>query len=135
MPDWSDAAGREWPCTLTVQSMRKIKESLKIDLLNSVTSIQKLVDEPLLVADIVWKLAEHEARKLGINQEQFFEALDGPALDRARAAFYEAWEDFFQKSPSQQELIRRAPMLMEEAAGMGLQELARTIPAAAQPGN
>ena len=127
MTIWHDATGRQWTLKLTVLTLKKIKAALGIDLLNSVLAANAITQEPLIIAEILWLIVEDDAKNLGLSANQFFTAIDGPAIAAARDAFFEEWQNFFQKYPEQHRMIDQIRALPEEAAKLALAEVANKI--------
>ncbi len=96
MKVWKDREGREWMLDINVSSIRKVKASTGVDLLEVVTgTLGEKLSDPMVFCDIVWVLSQEQAEKKGITPEQFGTALAGDCVEAVSNALVEDLVDFF----------------------------------------
>lgn len=98
MAKFADAKGRAWEVLISVGSIRRVRDRLKIDL-------SKLIDDDFAVltqvtadlvtlCDVLYVLVEPQATPAGVSDVEFGESLDGDSLERGADALYEAFATF-----------------------------------------
>ena len=137
MHRFTDTAGREWPVTMTIGDVRRVRDSLAYDVtkaLDGGDQTEKLGDVVFLV-DLLFELVRPEAEKRGIDGEQFAEGLNGDVLESAASAMAEALCDFFPKA--RREIYRRAlqagRQLSETLTSQALAKLSAGDPSTSTP--
>jgi hypothetical protein len=97
MKTFTDNTGRSWSVTINVGAVKRVRDACGVNLLDAVGGalIQQLIDDPVLLADIVYCLVKEAADAAGITDEQFGRCLAGDAIDAATAAVLEELVDFF----------------------------------------
>jgi hypothetical protein len=84
---FKDLAGREWSCAITVATVKRVLERLKIDLMDVFkkgSQLQaRLFSEPILLCDVLYTVLEPQAKSMGVTELQFAEAMGGDAMDGA----------------------------------------------------
>jgi hypothetical protein len=118
MAVFRDAKGRDWTVVVDTTTVKPVRESLQIDLLDtSGRTLERLADEPALLVDVLWVLCRDEAKERGVTDIQFGQALVGDSIDAATAALMEAVTDFF---PSRKrDVLRRASAMAERVRQKG----------------
>ena len=108
MKVFKDAAGREWTVEVNVQSIKRVRGLLDVDLLDAVGGdlIERLLGDPVLLCDIVYCLCKPEADERGVSDEEFGRAMAGEAIEAATTALLEELVDFF--PPKKRALLRKA---------------------------
>jgi hypothetical protein len=63
MKTFSDNSGRSWGVTINVGAVKRVRDACGVNLLDAVggTLIQQLIDDPVLLADIVYCLCKEAA--------------------------------------------------------------------------
>jgi hypothetical protein len=122
-----DAAGRPWTVELNVAALKRVKQTLDIDLLQVLdgTLLERLANDPCLLCDVLFVVCQPQAQAAGVSDVQFGEALGGDALDLASQAFLEALVDFFPQARRQvlREALIKLRALENRAAGAALQRI------------
>lgn len=102
MKAFVDAAGRTWTIALTIDSVKRVRGLLGINLLEPEQGdppvLTRLGTDVILLCDVVFALVKPQADALGVTDEQFGAALDGDAALAAQTAFYAELVDFFRQS-------------------------------------
>lgn len=102
MKVFKDNAGRTWTISVTVASIKRVRDLCDVDLLDAAQSgksndglIARLATDPILLCNVVYALCQPEATAAGVSDEQFGEAMGGDALDGATTALLEDLVAFF----------------------------------------
>jgi hypothetical protein len=145
MRTFQDAAGRTWALSVSVTSLRTVRDRLGLDL-NRVISfeptneknpfpyVQTFFADSIAVADVLWVLIEPQAATVHkIGQEAFEGGLTGDALDAAGKALYQALADYCPEAPRRHALKKMAELVarmerasIEQIDGAALEDL--TLP-------
>lgn len=97
MKTFQDNQGQTWTLQLTLGKVRRLRESLGLDLLNPTHYLQVLNSLTDRLA-FVFLLIQPEAEKLKIDADAFEDRLQGDEIAfNASKAFLEETESFFQK--------------------------------------
>ena len=101
MKTFTDSAGRTWTISLTIDSAKRVRDLLNINLLEPEVGdpplITRLGTDEFLLCDVLYCLIKPQADSLNITSEQFGQALGGDVILAAQNAFYDEVIDFFQK--------------------------------------
>ncbi len=94
---FADTQGRTWNITVTVDTVRRVKQSLDLDLLDILggEALERIVSDPVLLCDLLYVTCRPQAEQAGVSDEDFGRSLAGDSLDEATTAFLEALTDFF----------------------------------------
>jgi len=97
MKTFTDTAGRTWTVAVHVDSIKRVKSLLDVNLLDAVEGklLEKLVADPVLLCDILYCLCKPQADAQGVSDEDFGRAMAGDAIEQATAAMLEELVDFF----------------------------------------
>ena len=101
MRTFKDKEKKDWGVSITVGSLKRVKELLKIDLIEGASDKKednifiKISTDPIMLVDIIYVLCKPEADKLGISDEQFGGLMNGDSVEEATAVFIEELIDFF----------------------------------------
>jgi len=97
---FKDAEGREWIVRVTVATIKRIRDTIGLDILDGENSIALLSSDPVTLCDVLYLSCKDDADNRNVSDEEFGRALWGDALDAATNAFLEALADFF-RNPRQ----------------------------------
>ena len=63
MKQFVDNAGRSWGITINVDTIRRVRDVLSVDLLAAVEGklIERLVNDPILLCDVIYVICKSEA--------------------------------------------------------------------------
>ncbi len=105
MRTFKDGKGRTWEVALNVWQMKRLRDTLGIDLVNvigtgpdgsvKVDLIDRIANDPVLLVDILWVLCEGGAKSAGVTDEDFGSSLAGDSIEEATRAFLDELVDFF----------------------------------------
>jgi hypothetical protein len=108
MKTFTDNAGRTWTVTVNVDSIKRVKSLLDVNLLEAIEGklLEKLVADPVLLCDILYCLCKPQADAQHVADEDFGRAMAGDAIDAATTALLEELADFFPRP--KRELLQKA---------------------------
>ncbi len=97
MRTFMDNTGRPWTVAINVDSIKRVKSLLGVDLMATVEGglLEQLVGNPILLCDIVFALVKPEADAKNVTDEDFGRSMGGDAIDNATTAVLEDLVDFF----------------------------------------
>ena len=97
MKTFTDNAARAWTIQVNVDALKRVKSLLEVDLMEAVDGklLERLLDEPVLLCDIIYALCKPQADAAGVKDEDFGRAMAGDAIDLATQALLEELVDFF----------------------------------------
>jgi len=126
MKQFTDDAGTTWNVSVTVSSIKRVRDVLNVDILDTVNGglTDKLIDDPILLCDVLYVLCSQQAEKDGVSDEQFGERMAGDVIERATSAFLEALVEFF---PLAKRRVLEASIQKNELATKKLLENAEAL--------
>ena len=75
MKTFADNAGRTWAIAVNVTAIKRVKDLLQVNLLEIADQkgklLERLIDDPCLLCDILYSLVKPEADAKGISDEEF----------------------------------------------------------------
>ena len=97
MKTFKDNAGRDWTIAVNVASIKRLRDTLEVDLMGVIEGdlLQRLYADPVLLVDVVYVLCKPRADELDVTDEQFGQAMGGDAIELATAALVDEIIDFF----------------------------------------
>ena len=97
MKTFNDNAGRTWTVTVNVDAVKRVKGLLSVDLMEAVEGklLERLIDEPILLCDVIYALCKTQADAANVSEEDFGRAMAGDAIEQATTAMLEELVDFF----------------------------------------
>ena len=131
-----DTQGRTWEININFDAIKRVKADLKIDLgmakypgASGAPLMVELYESPMAMLDVLWSLCRLRASELRVKRDEFDEGFFGPELDAAKAAFFEEWENFFQKlgRAEDQEMISNFLKLMPRTSQEALEAQRREL--------
>lgn len=99
MTSFTDTSGREWPVTITVATIKRVRELISIDLMECLATENPLLDrmaiDPVLLVDVLYCICKPAVDERGLTDIEFGESLSGDVIEQATSAFIEALVSFF----------------------------------------
>jgi hypothetical protein len=97
MKTFTDNMGRPWTVTVTVDTVKRVKSLLGVNLLDAAGGkiIEDLVGDPVLLCDVVFCVIKPEADAKSVSDQDFGQSMAGDAIDAATRALLEELIDFF----------------------------------------
>ena len=105
MKTFTDSKGRSWEVELNIRQMKRVRDTLGIDLVNvisagkdgtvSTDTLERVANDPILLVDILWVLCEGQAKPAGVTDDDFGSSLAGDSIEEATRAFLDELVDFF----------------------------------------
>jgi len=127
MMNFTDATGDGWTLTITVGAAKRVRDLLKVDLLQPLAGepplLTRLSTDLILLCDVLYVICQPQADERSLTDVQFAERLGGEALEQAHEAFLGGLVDFFRQLrrtdlvaaiERQREVVRRAVGLTEQ---------------------
>jgi hypothetical protein len=101
MKTFTDSASRVWTISITIDSVKRVRDLLSINLLEPEKGdpplLTQIATDEILLCDIIYCLIKPQADSLGITDSQFGQSLGGDVILASQNAFYDELIDFFQK--------------------------------------
>ncbi len=103
MRTFNDNAGRTWTIAINVDTIRRVRSLVSVDLLEAVEGklIERLAGDPILLCDVIYVICKPEADSRSITDEDFGRSMAGDAIEHATTSLLEELVDFFPKSRRQ----------------------------------
>lgn len=96
MKQFKDALERTWSITVTVASIKAVRDVTGVDLSRIFSDQSKsLFDDVAVFATVLWVLVERQAIERGVDEARFAEGLLGDVWDSATDALLQEVIDFF----------------------------------------
>lgn len=96
MTTFRDNEGRKWSLRITVQTVRRLRDEIDFNLLES-AKYREAVADPVLCGQVVYRaLSENAERK--VSEDAFLSSIAGDVIDDMRAALASAVISFFPRS-------------------------------------
>lgn len=100
MKKFTDSTGHEWEITLTIGSVKRVRELAKVDLLaiedpidhtkkDDPALLTELGTDIVLLCDVIFAIVEPQAKEAGITDITFGHSLGGEVIEAAQEAFYD----------------------------------------------
>lgn len=96
MTTFRDNDGRVWTLRVTIETVRRLRDEIKFDLLD-VKQYRCAVTDPVLCGRVVFRCLLENAER-GLKEDAFLNALWGDSIDQMRDAFGAAVIHFFPTS-------------------------------------
>lgn len=122
MHTFKDNQGRDWDVQINVDTIKRVRGLLDVDLLDAVGGdiLERLVGDPVMLCDVLYAVCKPEAEEHGVSDEEFGRGMAGQAIDSATEALLEELTDFF---PSRtRRLLKQALKKMNELQDVLLKE-------------
>lgn len=115
MAQFTDTLGRQWNVDLTIGTARRLKAAGVVDLLSDESGklIESLIGDVGKLLDVIWTCVHDQAATLGVDQDAFWDAIDGDVIDQATEALLEALVNFTR--PSRRPALRAVLSRMRAA--------------------
>jgi hypothetical protein len=101
MKAFTDNASKTWSVSMTIDSVKRVRDLLSVNLVEPEAGdpplLTRLGTDEILLCDVVYCLIKPQADQLGVTDADFGRALGGDAILAAQTALYEELADFFQK--------------------------------------
>jgi hypothetical protein len=95
MQTFKDLQNREWQLSITIGSVRQVKEQLGVDLTEFPEVFDRLGADILLLCNVLYVLVKPQADKLGVTDEDFGYSLGGDVLEQATDVLLDQLIAFF----------------------------------------
>jgi hypothetical protein len=121
MKTFNDNAGRTWTVTINVDSVKRVKSLLDVNLMEVVDGklLERLAGDPILLCDVIYAVCKPEADAKNVSDEDFGRAMAGDAIDLATTALLEELVDFFPQG--RRNLLRKALAKLKKLESMAIE--------------
>lgn len=108
MKIFKDVNGKEWTISITVGTIKRVKDLMNVNLIDAVSTdlIDKMKSDPVFLCDILFAICKPQADKDGVSDVEFGEGLVGDAISDATTALIGDLVDFFPQS--QRTILQKA---------------------------
>ena len=127
---FTDDNGDDWLVAITVATVKRLRALLDVDLMTILDErgqlLGRFVDDPVLLADVLYVICKPQADEREVSDEQFGGLLAGDTLEKATGAFLEALVDFFPlatKRKALRRLLEKIHDAQEKAIGLATKKL------------
>jgi len=100
MHTFKDSKGRQWEIAMTLGNVKRVRDTLHIDLLQPEAGdpplLQRLGVDEFLLAEVIEKFLEPQFAEKGTTADDVMAAFDGETILAAQSAFYDEMVAFFQ---------------------------------------
>jgi len=101
MKTFTDSAGRTWTVSLTLDSVKRVRDLLGVNLLEldqgEPPLLTRLGTDVILLCDVTFAIVKPQADTAGVSDAEFGAALGGEVIMAAQKAFYEELVGFFRQ--------------------------------------
>ena len=101
MKTFTDSAGRTWTVSLTLDSVKRVRDLLGVNLLEldqgEPPLLTRLGTDVILLCDVIFAILKPQADAAGVSDAAFGAALGGEVIMAAQKAFYEELVGFFRQ--------------------------------------
>ena len=118
MRQFKDSADRTWELSVTVGTIRRVRDLVHVDLMELIGGdeggnpelLTRLAADPVLLVDVLYAICKPQCDQAGVSDVEFGESLLGDAIDHATTALLEAIVDFFPsgRRPALTTILERA---------------------------
>jgi len=127
--DFQDSKGATWDVALNTTSIKRVKNTLGIDLLDVVSKsssvLTTLQEDPMVLVDTLYVVCKEQADARGVSDEAFGCGFDGNAIEAATEALIEGLINFF--PPRRREILRKVLLKMTEAEEAAMEEVEKEL--------
>lgn len=98
MKSFNDNTGRKWDVSLSIATVKRVRNLVEVDLLAILDKpelLNTIATDPVLFVDVLYVIVKPQADAIGLTDEAFGELLNGESIEQATEAFLEALVDFF----------------------------------------
>ncbi|MCL2119673.1 MAG: hypothetical protein FWH27_14750 [Planctomycetaceae bacterium] len=117
MKFFKDIKGESWEITINVAAIKKVRDLLNADLLDTRTMLPRLLADPIFLVDVLYCLCKPQADAKNISDEQFGEGMAGDCLGFAKNTLIEELKSFF-PSPEERNAVDRLIKKGNEMIGL-----------------
>lgn len=92
MASFKDLGGNEWIVSFNIGNCRRLLELTKLDFANAHDgkAVSEIQANDSKMVQVLWLLIEEQAKAKGIDEDAFWQKLDGNVLEEAQNAIEEA---------------------------------------------
>jgi len=118
MAAFTDVQGRAWEVAVNYGAMRRVRESLSVNLMEVVGGelLQRITSDPVLLIDILYWVLKPQADERNISINDFAEIFDGDTVYNASMALRDSIINFFPKDKraAAKRMVERVDRIADE---------------------
>ncbi|MEM1213445.1 MAG: hypothetical protein AAGI68_14250 [Planctomycetota bacterium] len=121
MKQFEDTTGRVWRMSVTVNTIKRVRDLVGIDLAEADEAVfTRVLGDPLELVNLLFVLCQPQAAEDGVTDEQFGESMSGETIDAAVDAFLEELVGFFPQPRRglMAKALKRSQELIEKGTGL-----------------
>jgi hypothetical protein len=83
MKTFKDNKGRDWPVRIDVRALQRVRDGFNYNLADRTVitdTLQKLFNDDLFVVEVAWRIVQPEALKKGVDEDDFFAAMEADVI-------------------------------------------------------
>lgn len=125
---FQDSQGREWPVTITVATVQRVRADTGFDLGSAMKpqGIDKLSSDFALFGDVLYAICRPACERAQITKEKFLDELTGDVLDQATRAFLAALVSFC-PSPETRKALEKLLRASDEATREAITQIEQDV--------
>ncbi len=114
MSTFKDNAGRDWTVDVNVDSIKRVRKLVDVDLLTAVDGslFKRLGDDHVLLIDVIYALCKPAADAANVTDEDFGRAMGGDVIEHATDALLSSTIAFFPRA--QREMLGKIVAKMKQ---------------------
>lgn len=127
MKVFKDRNSKSWEISITVGTIKRVKDILGINLLDAVSTdlLDQVRTDPVFLCDLLYVICKPQADRDGVSDIDFGEGLAGDSIADATEAFLSELVDFFPSS--QRNLLKKALAKVEKAEDQMMAKLTENL--------
>ncbi len=118
--------GEKYSLLMNIGNARKVLKSYDVDLMNVQETLEKIsldddrnrTEKTMKLLDVCFVLAQSNAENKQLDEDAFFESLNGDAIENLSIAFLEALQDFTPSQPMKMILKKSMAMIQKTQADL-----------------
>ncbi|RPI60585.1 MAG: hypothetical protein EHM48_06995 [Planctomycetaceae bacterium] len=127
MKTFKDNEAREWNVEVNVDSVKRVKSLLDVNLADITEDLVKqLSEDPIMLCDVVYVLCKPQADQRNVTDEQFGRSMAGDSIEAAAVALMEELVNFT-RNPARRAMWRKVLDKQKRIEAMGVETVEQYI--------
>lgn len=127
MAEFKDNQGRVWKVSVTVATLKRVKELTGVNLGTDLAeSVKSVTGDPILLCDVLYAVCKPQCDEKGVSDVSFGESLGGDSIGAATDAFLEGITDFL-SDPVRRAHMKSALAKMRAATEAAIDKAAKEL--------
>jgi len=114
---FKDTAGRTWSVEITIDTARRVRDRVGVDLLSTklLDLLESVLGDLVLLCDVLFVIVEPQARERAVTDSEFGKSMAGDALWEGSKAFLEGIR-LFTPNPRDRDRVGKFTRLLMKAS-------------------